>query len=246
VTPSQPTPRTAPGTAVADAVREDILAGRLSPGDRLREVDLAERFGVSRVPVREALSQLQSEGFVTLVRYRGATVSAPSGASARELVQIRRGLEVLAAQLAARAKGGPVAAELARVVELGRSADLSHAHAELPPLILRFHTLVAEASGNQQLAAMLEQILERVSWIFGQRLESRTHISDVPRVRTRAGGPVGDRITLTVGRYSSPARHRSVRDLGATFGIESRVLSGAGHAAHLEIPGQLARWVRRR
>lgn len=177
VTPSQPTPRTAPGTAVADAVRADILAGRLSPGDRLREVDLAERFGVSRVPVREALSQLQSEGFVTLVRYRGATVSAPSGSAARELVQIRRGLEVLAAQLAARAKGGPVAAELARVVELGRSADLSHAHAELPPLILRFHTLVAEASGNQQLAAMLEQILERVSWIFGQRLESRTHIS---------------------------------------------------------------------
>ncbi|MET8795688.1 GntR family transcriptional regulator [Nocardia sp. NPDC004568] len=177
MTASQPTPRTAPGTAVADAVREDILGGRLSPGDRLREVDLAERFGVSRVPVREALSQLQSEGFVTLVRYRGATVSAPSGSAARELVQIRRGLEVLAAQLAARAKGGPVAEELARVVELGRSADPIQAHEELPPLILRFHTLVAEASGNQQLRAMLEQILERVSWIFGQRLESRTHIS---------------------------------------------------------------------
>ncbi|WP_328391550.1 GntR family transcriptional regulator [Nocardia sp. NBC_00416] len=177
MTASQHDGRTAPRATVADALREDILAGRLSPGDRLREVDLAERFGVSRIPIREALSQLQSEGFVTLVRYRGATVSAPSGSAARELVQIRRGLEVLAAQLAARSRGGAVAAELERVVRLGRSADLSHAHDELPPLIWRFHTLVAEASGNQQLQAMLEQILERVSWIFGQRLETRTPIS---------------------------------------------------------------------
>ncbi|MEU4313088.1 GntR family transcriptional regulator [Nocardia sp. NPDC024068] len=177
MTTSQHTARTAPRAAVADALRADILAGRLAPGDRLREVDLAERFGVSRIPVREALSQLQSEGFVTLVRYRGATVSAPSGSAATELVQIRRGLEVLSAQLAARNRGGAVAEELQRVVEQGRSANLSHAHDELPPLTLRFHTLVAEASGNQQLRAMLEQILERVAWIFGQHLDTRTRIS---------------------------------------------------------------------
>ncbi|PXY36413.1 GntR family transcriptional regulator [Prauserella flavalba] len=169
--------QSAPREAIAHAVREDILAGRLAPGDRLREADLAERFGVSRVPIREALSQLQSEGFVTLVRYRGATVSATSGAAALELLQVRRGLEVLAAQLAAERAGGEVAGELARVVELGRSAGLSHAHDELPPLILRFHSLVAEASGNHQLQIMLTQVLSRVSWIFDQRLESRTGTS---------------------------------------------------------------------
>lgn len=177
MTASQDSNRTSPRATVADALRDDILAGRLSPGDRLREVDLAERFGVSRIPVREALSQLQSEGFVTLVRYRGATVSAPSGSAARELVQIRRGLEVLAAQLAARNRGGAMAGELERAVELGRAADARHAHDDLPSLTLRFHTLVAEASGNQQLQVMLEQILERVSWIFGQRLDTRTHTS---------------------------------------------------------------------
>jgi DNA-binding transcriptional ArsR family regulator len=64
-----------PSETIAYAVREDILAGRLSPGDRLIESDLSERFGVSRTSVHEALSQLQREGFVTLVRYRGATVS---------------------------------------------------------------------------------------------------------------------------------------------------------------------------
>ncbi|WP_039827275.1 alpha/beta fold hydrolase [Nocardia testacea] len=63
-----------------------------------------------------------------------------------------------------------------------------------------------------------------------------------PRPVGRSAG----RITLTVGRNSSPARHRSVHDLGTTLGIEWRVLSGTGHAAHLEIPGQFAQWVRRR
>ncbi|MBF6211279.1 GntR family transcriptional regulator [Nocardia puris] len=169
--------RTAPREVIAQSLREEIFAGRLAPGDRLREADLAQRFGVSRIPIREALSQLQSEGFVTIVRYRGATVSAPSVTAMRELVQIRRGLEVLAAQLAARNRGGAVADELARVVELGRSAALTHTHGDVPPLVLRFHTLVAEASGNQQLQAMLEQILQRVSWIFGQRLDTRTEIS---------------------------------------------------------------------
>lgn len=62
----------------------------------------------------------------------------------------------------------------------------------------------------------------------------------------RPVGALADRITLTVGQRSSPARHRSVRDLGATLGLAHRVLPGTGHAAHLEIPAQLAQWVRRR
>jgi DNA-binding GntR family transcriptional regulator len=155
---------TAPRDVVAQALREDILSGRLAPGDRLREVDLAEQFHVSRVPVREALSQLQNEGFVTLVRYRGATVSDLSGPAALELVQIRRGLEVLAAELAAQQRGGAVADELTCIVELGRSAHIGAADDELP-------------SGNRQLAQMIEQILERVSWIFGRQLRARTEES---------------------------------------------------------------------
>ncbi|GGL32737.1 alpha/beta fold hydrolase [Nocardia jinanensis] len=62
----------------------------------------------------------------------------------------------------------------------------------------------------------------------------------------RPVGPLADRITLTVGQHSPPARHRSVRDLGAALGLEWRVLAGTGHAAHLEAPDRLARWVRRR
>jgi DNA-binding GntR family transcriptional regulator len=177
VTAAEDVNQLAPREAIAHALREDILTGRMAPGVRLIEADLGERFGVSRVPIREALSQLQSEGFVTLVRYRGATVSAISRAAALELMQVRRGLEVLAAQLAGQRGGGEAAEELAGVVELGRAAVRTQALGELPPLIMRFHLLVAKASGNHQLQIMLEQLLSRVSWIFDQHLEARTEAS---------------------------------------------------------------------
>lgn len=147
-------PGPAPRDAVARAVRADIVAGRLAPGTRLREADLAARFGVSRVPVREALAQLRTEGFVMLERYRGATVAVPSGTAAAELLQVRRGLEVLAAQLAARRRGGEVAAELARVAGPDHPAP-------------RFHELVAEASGNGQLRQLLDRIRSRIAWLSG-------------------------------------------------------------------------------
>ncbi|WP_327148092.1 alpha/beta fold hydrolase [Nocardia sp. NBC_01329] len=62
----------------------------------------------------------------------------------------------------------------------------------------------------------------------------------------RPVGTLADRITVTVGQHSAQARHRSVRDLGTALGLEYRVLPGTGHAAHLEIPAQLAHWIRQR
>ena len=105
------------GDSIAHALREEILAGRLTAGERLVEEAIAKRYGVSRVPVREALNRLQSEGFVTIVRYRGAAVSETLVQDSRELLQIRRGLEILAAQLAAENRGGAVADELAAIAE---------------------------------------------------------------------------------------------------------------------------------
>ena len=165
----------APRDIIAHALRNDILAARLSPGARLVEDELSARFGVSRVPVREALSQLQSEGFITHVRYRGATVSTTSTADVIELIQIRRGLEVLAAQLAAGHRGGTAAKDLNRVVDLGRIPQDSPPSGQ--PLILEFHTLVAQASGNTQLQGLLSQVLQRVSWVFEQHVESRHEAS---------------------------------------------------------------------
>lgn len=145
------------GDSIASRLREEILAGHLSPGERLVEEALAKQFGVSRVPVREALTRLQSEGFVNIVRYRGAMVSDTLVQDSRELLQIRRGLEILAAQLAAQNCGGTVADELAAIAD----PDIPHA-AETP-----FHDLVANASGNRQLVEMLAHVNRRVQWGLG-------------------------------------------------------------------------------
>jgi DNA-binding GntR family transcriptional regulator len=153
------------GDSIANALREQILAGRLTGGERLIEETLAKQFGVSRVPVREALTRLQSEGFVTIVRYRGAAVSETLVQDGRELLQIRRGLEVLAAQLAASNRGGPVAADLAAVAD---GADTQAA--ESTP----FHELVSAAAGNRQLQDMLRSINRRVAWGLGHNPQAST------------------------------------------------------------------------
>ncbi len=159
--------------SVVDSLRSAIIDGALQAGERLIEGNIADQFGVSRVPVREALRQLESEGFVTSERYRGATVSATSTRDTIELMQIRRGLEVLAAQQAAANHGHPVAAELQAVVERGREAGRQHHVHELPSLIMQFHELVAQASGNQQLERMLQRVLQRIAWGFKLDIEDR-------------------------------------------------------------------------
>ena len=86
---------------VLDGIRDMILKGQLRPGDRLRQDDLATTFGVSAIPIREALRQLQAEGLVTFYPRRGARVSGLSVSDYEEISQIREALETLALRWAA-------------------------------------------------------------------------------------------------------------------------------------------------
>lgn len=85
---------------IADALREAILRGIFQEGQSLRQDEIAAKFGVSRIPVREALKQLEAEGLVTLQLNRGATVSVLSPAEVEEICDIRAVLEPLAIELA--------------------------------------------------------------------------------------------------------------------------------------------------
>lgn len=79
--------------AIADALRKAILGGEHKAGDQLRQDRLAETFGVSRIPVREALIQLESEGFVTMVPHKGAVVTGLSRAEVDDVFDLRAMLE---------------------------------------------------------------------------------------------------------------------------------------------------------
>jgi DNA-binding GntR family transcriptional regulator len=87
--------------AVAASLRADIVAGNLASGTRLRQVEIAERFGVSTTPVREALAALQTEGLARRHPQRGTVVFVPTVQNLREHYEIRGALEALAAELAA-------------------------------------------------------------------------------------------------------------------------------------------------
>lgn len=90
-----PAPHGAAGTRIADDLRRSILAGEFEPGARIRQEDLADRHGASRLPVREALRMLEGEGLVTLVANTGAWVSRLSLAECEEMYQIRERIEPL-------------------------------------------------------------------------------------------------------------------------------------------------------
>ena len=86
---------------VAGAIQAQVLSGEVPVGTRLRQEALAEEFGVSRTPVREALRHLQATGLVELLPNRGAVVRGPSAREIREAYEVRAELEGLAAELAA-------------------------------------------------------------------------------------------------------------------------------------------------
>ena len=91
--------RTTPGM-VADVLRDAIMRGVLKGGQPLRQDELAAQFGLSRIPVREALRQLEGEGLVTVNPHRGAVVSTLSSDELQEICEIRSALETMALRLA--------------------------------------------------------------------------------------------------------------------------------------------------
>jgi DNA-binding GntR family transcriptional regulator len=163
--------------SVLGALRTEIISGVLPGGTRLKEDVIAARFDVSRVPVREALRQLESEGFVVAEKFKGVTVAERSSEIVIELMQVRRGLEVLASQLAAQRAGGEQADDLQAVVRLGRSQGRAGNIDQLPPLIRQFHRLVARASGNSLLETMIDRFLDQTAWGFEQEIADRVESS---------------------------------------------------------------------
>jgi DNA-binding GntR family transcriptional regulator len=87
--------------AVTNRLRNEILGGQLSPGSRLRQAHIAETYGVSTTPVREAFAALEREGLIQSNAHRGVIVFEPSGADLREFYEIRIPLEALATETAA-------------------------------------------------------------------------------------------------------------------------------------------------
>ncbi|WP_411129564.1 GntR family transcriptional regulator [Streptomyces sp. x-19] len=152
--------------AVCTAIRDDIVSGALVPGSRLIEDVLATRYGVSRVPVREALRTLQSEGFVTTRLHAGACVAELTEREAVDLLDIRAALEPLGAARAAARRSAAHLKVLRGLVRLGRERVRYGHPADLHQLDAWFHETLAQAAGSPSLGALLMQLRRKIDWMY--------------------------------------------------------------------------------
>ncbi|MFJ2893713.1 GntR family transcriptional regulator [Streptomyces sp. NPDC087218] len=155
-----------PAHSVCTAIRDDIVSGFFERGSRLTEELLARRYGVSRVPVREALRTLESEGFVVTRRHAGACVAEPTELEAADLLEVRMLLEPLGAARAARRRTEAHLKVLRGLVRLGRDRAGRGEAEDLRPLDGWFHETLVQASGSPGLTALLTQLRYKTAWMY--------------------------------------------------------------------------------
>ncbi len=142
---------------LAQRLRNAILSGKYKPGDRLNESMIAREFNISRIPVREALFQLQESGLVTNHKHRGMFVTQLSEEDTQKINSVRMILEAEALKLARAHMTPTVVSRLESLLE--RMETWSGETAEAAALDLEFHRTLWEASGNPHLVKTLESLL---------------------------------------------------------------------------------------
>ncbi len=178
-----PLPALAPASLrrrASDVLRSAIVDGRLRPGDRLKEVELAEQLGISRAPVREALRQLEHEGLVASLPYRATEVLGVSQEEIAEvLVPIRLTIESFAFRkalpLLSEADFDALAQLVAKMRRAAKRGDLD----ELAEDDVRFHDLVIERSRQPHCLQIWRSIEPRVRAYFRRDAPAHAPLDEV-------------------------------------------------------------------
>lgn len=149
---------------VIQAIRERIINGELEPGASLSEIALAEVFGVSRTPVREALKQLQAEGLVEIRPRVGTFVTAPSRREIYELFEIKGVLEGAAARLLAQRGSVPELDLLKENLLQADSAVAAGDKERYAELVQEFHDLLVRGSDNLKLEGHYRTLMNQLAY----------------------------------------------------------------------------------
>lgn len=144
---------------ILETIRDAILRGVLKPGEKVAEPELAERFGISRTPIREAFRQLESEGYLTVIPRKGAVVTALSERDVKEFYAIKAILEGYAARMATKKlsdkeieKLETINARLQQLADEGDVKNFYRTHNE-------FHELFIRAADNHKLLELIQQLV---------------------------------------------------------------------------------------
>ncbi|MCB7305686.1 GntR family transcriptional regulator [Bariatricus massiliensis] len=147
---------------VFNTLRQAILRGELKPGERLMEIQLANKLGVSRTPIREAIRKLELEGLVLMVPRKGAEVAEITEKNLMDVLEVRKALEELAVELACdRISQGQIeemkvaAKEFQQVLKSGDVTKIAEAD-------VKFHDIIFSATDNQRLISLLNNLREQM------------------------------------------------------------------------------------
>lgn len=176
-------------TSLADVARErimqDIIQLRLHPGDIVQLKDLAQAYGMSRTPIREALAQMQEAGLITSIPYRGYRIRPLDKGDIEDVIFMRALLEPPAAERAAIRMSPEAIAEL----EALRPPQTDTLDLEFDRYSERFHNLIGQASGSRRLAEMIAMVYRDLA-----RLQYAGLSRSVPHVIAHAHDQIIDAI----------------------------------------------------
>jgi DNA-binding GntR family transcriptional regulator len=162
---------------IADQIRASILGGGLAPGTQLTEVQLAERLGVSRGPVREAMQRLIQEGLLRAERHRGVFVMELRADDLADIYIARRAIEREAAQQALERDRSGLVGTLERIVGEMQTAEDGDDRQKVVEADLRFHEALVDAAGSKRLSRMFRTLIAetRLSIAMGMRSHEWRH-----------------------------------------------------------------------
>jgi DNA-binding GntR family transcriptional regulator len=147
---------------VFKTLREAILRGELKPGERLMELQLASKLGVSRTPIREAIRMLEQEGLAVTIPRRGAEVARMTLKDMEDVLEIREALDELAVQVACTRI---TQEQLDRLRKVKEEFELCTRGSDVKKIALAdvaFHDVIYEATGNPKLVSMLSNLREQI------------------------------------------------------------------------------------
>lgn len=153
---------------VFNTLRQAILKGELEPGERLMEIQLADRLGVSRTPVREAIRKLELEGLVLMIPRKGAEVAKISEKNLRDVLEVRRSLEELAIELACQRMTEEDFEALEKAQEAFQLAVEAGDSMNIAETDEHYHDIIYNGTGNIRLVQILNNLREQM---YRYRLE---------------------------------------------------------------------------
>lgn len=147
---------------VFNTLRQAILTGELKPGERLMEIHLADKLGVSRTPVREAIRRLELEGLVTMIPRRGAEVAQITEKSMSDVLEVRRALDALCAELACDRITPEELESLKKACDHFEQCIATGDAKKIAQADVALHDIIVRATGNQRLIQLVNNLSEQM------------------------------------------------------------------------------------